>query len=582
VPQVANPSSALAALVLILGLGTAGCRSSEPSPGGTPSNPSGPKRGGELVVSVRSDASTYNRYVPAGAGATTDVITLLTQARLARVNRATDELEPWLAERWTPSADGLTYTITLRPGVTFSDGTPLTSADVLFSFRAVYDPKVASTLASSLSIRGKPLEVSAPDASTVVIRLPEAFAPGLRLLDNLPILPKHKLEAALDAGTFAEAWTASKPLSDVVGLGPFVLAEHVSGQRIVFTRNPRYFRRDPSGVQLPYLDRITAVVVPDQNTEALRLEASEIDLMANGDIRPQDHAAFKRLADQGRLKMIDVSAGLDPDFLSFNLRPERLTARRAPWLARREFRQAISCGVDRQVIINTVYLGAAVPLYGPITPGNSRWYSRDAPSCATDREKARQLLAAAGLTDRNGDGVLDDGDGKPVRFSILTQAGHNRERVSTVLQEQLRQLGIGVDVVGLDPKGLFQRWSKGDYDAIYFALQASSTDPALNADFWLSSGDFHFWNPGQQTPATPWERRIDELMHQQATASDLAQRQKAFAEVQKIMGEELPSIYFVAPKVTLAVSPRVVNPTPAPQLPQLLWSADNLASSGAK
>src|SRR5262249_8961619 len=144
------------------------------------------------------------------------------------------------------------------------------------------DPKVASTLASSLSIHGKPLEVSAPDASTVVIRLPEAFAPGLRLLDNLPILPKHKLEAALDAGTFADAWTASKPLTDVVGLGPFVLAEHVSGQRIVFTRNPRSFRRDQAGVQLPYLDRITAVVVPDQNTEALRLEATEIDLMANG------------------------------------------------------------------------------------------------------------------------------------------------------------------------------------------------------------------------------------------------------------------------------------------------------------
>ena len=204
----------------------------------------------------------------------------------------------------------------------------MTSADVLFSFRAAYDPRVASPLASALAVHGKPLDVTAPDARTVVVRFPEPFAPGLRLLDSLPIVPRHKLEAALDAGQFQTAWVPSKPLTDVVGLGPFTLAEHVAGQRLVFARNPHYFRRDAGGVQLPYLDRLTLAVVPDQNTEALRLEASEIDLMSNGDIRPQDYAAFKRLADEGRLRMIEVSVALDPDFLSFNLRPARLAARR--------------------------------------------------------------------------------------------------------------------------------------------------------------------------------------------------------------------------------------------------------------
>jgi len=510
------------------------------------------------------------------------VVTLLTQATLVRVNRVTDELEPWLAERWSSSSDGLTYTVTLRDGLRFSDGEPLTSADVVFSFRAAYDPAVSSMLASALTVHGKPLEVSAPDPRTVVVRLPEPFAPGLRLLDNLPVLPRHKLEPALTAGQFSNAWVPSKPLADVVGLGPFVLAEHVAGQRLVFTRNPHYFRRDASGLQLPYLDRLTLAVVPDQNAEALRLEASEIDLMTNGDIRPQDYAAFKRLADQRRLKLIDVSVGLDPDFLSFNLRPSRLAGRRAPWMARKEFRQAISCGVDRQAIINAVYLGSAVPLYGPITPGNRRWYAPDAPACATDRERARQLLATAGLSDRDGDGMLEDAVGKPARFSLMTQAGHIRERVSAVLQEQLRQFGIAVDVIALDPGGIFQRWKAGDYDAIYFGLQASSTDPALNPEFWLSSGPYHFWNPGQSTPATPWERRIDELMREQTTAPDLSRRQRAFAEVQRILGEELPSIYFVAPRVTLATSPRVLNATPAPQIPQLLWSADTLASGASR
>ena len=578
-PVVAGPLLALRIAGLLVCLSVYwGCRSPEPPPiSGTGSTPA---RGGELLATIRSEPATYNRYVPAGAAAATDVVTFLTQARLIRVNRATDELEPWLAEGWTVSPDNQTYTITIRPDLKFSDGQPMTSADVLFSFRAAYDPGVGSLLGSALSVHGKPLDVTAPDARTVVVKFPEPFAPGLRLLDSLPILPKHTLGAALDAGQFQTLWVPSRPVSEVVGLGPFQLVEHVAGQRLVFARNPHYFRRDAAGVQLPYLDRVTLAIVPDQNAEALRLEAAESDLMSNGDIRPQDHAAFRRLADEGKLRMITVSVALDADFLSFNLRPARLTNdydKRAPWLARKEFRQAISCAVDRQAIVNTVYLGAAEPLFGPITPANRRWFAGVEPACKSDVARARQLLAAAGLTDRNNDKMLDDAAGNPARFSILTQAGHLRERVSSMLQEQLRQLGIAVDIVALDPAGLRQRWMAGDYDAIYFGLQTSTTDP--DPDFWLSSGPYHFWNPGQAAPATAWEARINELMREQSTVADLSRRQNAFKEVQQIFADELPSIYFVAPRVTIATTPRVLNPIAAPLAPHLLWSADTLAAA---
>jgi peptide/nickel transport system substrate-binding protein len=566
----------LLSIVCISLLFSTGCRSSD-APASAPVASSLPASGGDLVASIRSEPATYNRLLPNGQSAATEVVTLLTQARLARVNRATDELEPWLAEAWTLAADGLTYTVTLRPDIKFSDGQPFTSADVLFSFAVVYDQAVNSSLAEALKVNGRPLEVSARDARTVTLRFPEMFAPGLRLLDNLPILPKHRLEGAFAKGELATMWSPSRPLTEVVGLGPFVITEHVAGQRLVFARNPHYFRRDAKGIQLPYLDRLTLAVAPDQNTEALRLEASEIDLMTNADIRPQDYSAFKRLADQGRLRLMDVSVGLDPDFLSFNLRPARAAHRRAPWMMRREFRQAISCGVDRQAIVNTVYLGAAVPIYGPITPGNKRWYAADAPTCPVDRDKARAMLATVGLADKNGDGLLEDEAGGPARFSIITHAGHLRERVSSVLQEQLRQLGLQIDVVSLDPNGIRQRWLAGDYDAIYFGLQSSSTDPSLTPEFWVSSGPLHFWNPSQKTPATPWEQRIDELMGEVASSPDMAARTRAFAEVQKILGEELPSIYFVAPRISLATTTRVVNATPAPQIPQLLWSADTLA-----
>lgn len=562
------------AVIAVALLGASACRGNDPAR--SPASAS-PARGGELVASTRSEPATYNRFAPNGAHAAIELVTLLTQARLVRVNRVTDDLEPWLAEKWSLADDGVSYTVTLRDGVTFSDGHPLSSADVLFSFRAAYDPAVRSALDAALRIAGRPLAVSAVDGRTIVIKFPAPFAAGLRLVENLPILPRHALEPTLANGTFASAWSPATPLSEIVGLGPFVMTEHVAGQRLVFARNPRYFRKDPGGVQLPYLDTLTLAVVPDQNTEALRLEAGEIDLMANADIRPQDHAAFKRLAAQGRLKMYDVGVGLDPDFLSFNLRDEHARKRPAPWLRRKEFRQAISCGVDRQAIVNAVYLGAAVPIHGPVSPDNKRWFAAIPPDCTFDREHARRMLSGLGLVDRNADGVLDDAAGRPVRFSIMTQAGHLRERVSAVLQEQLRQIGVAVDIVALDPGGLFKRWSAGDYDAAYFGLQASSRDPALNADFWMSAGPFHFWNPGQVKPATPWEARIDALMHEQAIAPDPARRQQAFAEVQRIFGDELPSIYFVAPRVTVATSPRVTGALPALQVPHLLWNADSLA-----
>jgi peptide/nickel transport system substrate-binding protein len=545
------------------------------SPNG-PASDSPPLAGGALIASLRSEPATYNRYVDATAAG--DLLATLTQAALVRVNRATDQLEPWLAESWTQSDDGLTYTIKLRQGITFSDGVPFTSADVLFSFRALYDPQAKDGgLASAAHVSDQPLKVEAPDATTVVVRFPAPFAPGLRLIDTLPMLPRHRLQAALDAGGFAKAWGPSTPLSEIAGLGPFVLKEHVAGQRMVFSRNPHYWRKDDRGTPLPYLDTLTILIIPDQNTEAIRVEAGEVDVMSNGDIRPEDHARFKRVSQQGKLRLLDVGVGLDPNLLWFNLTQATAKDPRASWLRQKAFRQAVSCAVDRQRIADAIYFGAAEPVFGPVTSANRTWYASVRPVCEHDLAKTRALLASVGLLDRDADGVLEDASGKPARFSILSQAGHIRGRTATVLQEQLRQVGLGVDVVTLDPGGLRERWLKGDYDTIYFGVQASATDPALHQQFWLSSGIYHFWNPSQATPATDWERRIDDLIGQLSVSPQLAERQRLFADVQRILADELPAIYFVAPKVTLAVSARVANPQPAPQIPQLLWSADTLA-----
>ena len=271
-----------------------------------------------LVSTIRTEPRTFNRH--AGRDSILEQFTHLTQARLVRIDRRTQELQPWLAESWTLSPDNLTYTLKLRPGITFSDGVPFTSADVLFSFRGVYDEKTDSALNEAMRVGGKPLEVSAPDASTVVVTFPTTFGPGIRLLDNLPILPRHKLEAALNAGTLGDAWGVSTAPSEMPGLGAFVLEAYEPGQRLVFVRNPRYWRRDDKGGRLPVLDKLTLEIVPDQNAEVLALQTGKSDF-AQTEVRPEDYAALKRAADGGKLVITDLGAGLDADSFWLNLRP---------------------------------------------------------------------------------------------------------------------------------------------------------------------------------------------------------------------------------------------------------------------
>ena len=560
-----------AALLVVTFLAGSACDRSAPPPANTAASP---VRGGSLTASIRSEPATFNRFAPNGNQAPVDALTRLVHASLVRVNRVTGEPEPWLAERWTVSPDGRTITLTLRDGVTFSDGAPFTSADVAFTFQALYDPAVGSSLASGVAVQRKPLQVSAPDPRTVVVTLPSPFAPGVALLDNVPIFPKHLLQPALDARTFGTAWGVTTAPASMAGLGPFVIAEYVPGQRMTFARNPRYWRKDASGTSLPYLDRIVMeFLTGGQDAEMLRLQAGTVDVMAVADVRPEDISALRRLRDEGAVQLIDVGVSVDPNVLWFNLTPGNAAVKTKPYLQRAEFRQAISYAVDRSAIVNTVFLGAAEPVYGPITAGNKTWYSSSAPTFPHDRARAKALLAGIGLTDRNGDGMLDDEKGRPVRFSILTQARHIRERTATMVQEQLRLAGIAVDVVALDPASLFGRFGAGDYESIYYGFQASSFDPAMNLDLWLSGGSAHVWNLGAPEP---WEKAIDALMERQIAAPTLAERQQLLRKAEQIFAENLPQIYFVAPKVTVAMSRRVGGAVPVLLDPKILWNAESL------
>ena len=528
-------------------------------------------------MTVRTEPQSFSWYTHHDA--TLDVVTILTHGKLVRINRVTQELEPALAESWTRSPDGLTYTLKLRSNVRFSDGHPFTADDVVFSVGAAYDPKAGIQMRGDMLVAGRPVVATATAPDTVVLAFPAPFAPGLRIFDPLPILPKHKLETALKAGTFANAWTLSAPVTEVVGLGPFVLSDFRPGQRMVFARNEHYFKKDANGVQLPYLDRIVMDIVPDQNAQRLRLETGQSDMQTD-EIRPEDYAGIKRAADAGRLQLFDLGEGLVPDSLWINLRPGAFgNDPRASWLQSEQLRHAISLAVDRRAFADTVYLGAGAPVFGPITPANKKWHSTAVPHTPHDPARAREMLALAGLIDRNGDGIVEDARGSQGRFSLSTQKGRSSlERGAVLIRDDLRKIGLVVDIVPMEGNALVQRLqSSQGYEAVYFQLPFSDTEPAALQEYFLSSGGFHVWHYGQKKPATDWEQRIDELMARYATSLDPAEQKKAFDEVQAVFADHLPVIHFAVPRVFIAASARTLNLMPAVLRPQLLWSADTIA-----
>jgi peptide/nickel transport system substrate-binding protein len=532
-----------------------------------------PRTGGLIVATVRAEPRSFNRFIFGDTTAAT--IEMLTLARLVRINPLTREVEPWLAET-VDTTDQRRYRLHLRNGVQFSDGTPFTAADVVFTFKALYDPKVDSILANALKFEGKEIAVEPIDDHTVALTFPSLYGPGLRVLDNLPILPRHRLEPALTAGTFRDAWGVTTPPNEIVGLGPFKLHAYRPGERLEFERNPHYWRTDEHGTRLPYADRVTLDIVPNQSAETLRLESGQADVVS-GELQPDEVPAFRKMASQGRVQLFELGPGLDADFLWFNLKSGGPSTAR-PWLAKRELRQAISYAVDRQQFVNTVFLGAGTPIYGPVTPANKVWFAPEVPGVPHDLEKARALLESIGLTDRNHDGRLETSDGTPAKFTLFTQKGRPlRERAAAFLKEDLRKIGFDVEVTALEFPALVDRVMHGAYDAVYFGFAASDTDPAVNLDFWLSSGAFHVWNPGQETPSTPWEKQIDTLMHQQMQTTNLQERKRLFAEVQRIFATEIPVLCFAAPNVIVATSSRLVNAHPALFQPIVLWSADTLA-----
>ena len=535
--------------------------------------------GGRLVISLRAEPKTLNPLTAADAPSR-EVIGAM-QADLVHINRATQLTEPALAKSWKISSDGLQYTLTLRQGLRFSDGHPLDADDVLFTYRVYLDENVHATQRDLLIVGGKPIAVRKVDAQTLVFQLAKPYGVEERLFDGLAILPRHLLEKPYQEGKLAQLWTPSTPPNEWAGVGPFRLKEYVPGQKLVLARNPYYWKTDTKGNRLPYLDELVFLFVPSADAQVLRFQSGETDIITR--LGAENFSVLSR--QQPRDTMADAGPGLEYNFLFFNLndlgeKSSTDLARKQKWFREVKFRQAISAAVDRDAIVRLVYQGRGAALWGPVTPGNRRWVDTAIPHSPRSLEHARTLLREAGFSwsTSNGESTLVDPDGKPVEFSILTSSSNaDRTKMATLLQDDLKQLGMRVQVVPLEFRSLIDRVTQTkQYDACLLGLASFDADPNSDLNVWLSSGGTHLWNPSQSHPSTPWEAEIDRLMEQQLVTPGFDQRKKLYDRVQEILAENQPMIFLASPDILVGAKNSIANLHPAVLEPYVLWNVEQL------
>ena len=533
--------------------------------------------GGQLVVNQRAEPKTLNP-VTAVDSVSLEVLKCTT-ADLIHIDRATQRAEPALARKWIVSPDGRRYTLSLRRGIRFSDGHAFDADDVLFSFRVYLDDTVRSSQRDLLTIGGQPMGVRKIDPYTVQFDLAEPYASAERLFDGVAMLPRHLLETSFTEGRLANAWSLATPAAQMAGLGPFRFKEYVPGERTVLERNPYYWKADRAGNRLPYLDRLAFMLVASDDAQAIRFQTGEADVASR--LTAENFGVLEKAAQRASYTLFDLGAGLDYSFLFFNLNDLgpalRETSRKQTWFRQVAFRQAISMAIDRDAIVRLVYRGRATALWGHVPPGNKVWINRSIPQPARSLDGARRLLRTSGFS-WTPQGTLIDARGEAVEFSILTNTGNTeRAGMATVIQDDLKQLGMSVHVVTLELRAMVDRLLKThDYEACVLGLGNPDANPNAEMNVWLSSGGTHLWNPEQSRPATPWEAEIDGLMRRQLTTLDAGARKRLYDRVQELVAHNVPMIFLASPNVLIGASKELGNFRPVVLDHRTLWNVEEL------
>ena len=489
-----------------------------------------PTRGGTLIMAIQSTPRHLNPAVQSG------IATGQPGAQLFAAPLRYDEdwnPQPYLAESWEISDDGLRVTLHLVKGATFHDGAPITSKDVAFSISTVQANHPFKTMFAPV------VSVDTPDDYTAVINLSQPHPALLLAMSSqlLAIIPEHVY------GDGQNPKTHPANFENVVGSGPFKLVEFVRDQHIILERNENFFIEGR-----PYLDRIVIRIIKDGAARTIALENGEVQLSAF-EANPRD---IKRMAKNPNLVATPEGyAAIGPiAWVAFNTKREPVSDVRV--------RQAIAYAIDRNFILNALFLGTAQEARTGIHPG-SPFYEPDVATYDLDIDKANQILDEAGYA-RGEDGM---------RFKLTIDYGWASIKApAEYLKPQLKKIGIDV-TVRASPD--FPTWSKRisnyDFDMTWDVV-FNWGDPAIGVHRTYQSSNIKpgvIWSNTQQYE----NGRVDELLELAGKEVDPVKRRALYSEFQKIVAQELPVYWaYTLPYHTIS-STKVGNP------PRGIWATSS-------
>ncbi|ARV61348.1 peptide ABC transporter substrate-binding protein [Nostocales cyanobacterium HT-58-2] len=512
---------------------------------------------------------------------------LFTTEGLTTLNGITGKIDPALAESWKISDDKKQITFTLRDGLKWSDGEPLTADDVIFTYQdIIFNPKIPTDWKDGLKIgsSGAFPKIRKIDNRRVEFLFPEPFSPFLYTTagsstNSVGILPKHILEDNVKSNDakgnpqFLSTWGTGTDPKKIVVNGPYQIESYTPSQRVVFRRNPYYWRKDSQGHQLPYVERIVWQIIESTDTMILQFRSGGLDTV---EISPENFSLLKKGEKLGKFTVYNGGPRFTTTYIAFNLNKGRrqngqpvVDPIKSRWFHTLAFRQAVAHAINRKAMLTNIFRGIGTLQNSPIEI-QSPFYTppgQDVKVYDYNPEKAKELLLNAGFK-YNARNELLDADGNRVRFTFFTNA-ENKTRVTmgAQIKQDLSNIGIQVDFNPISFNTLTDKLANTFDWECYLLGFIGGPEPHDGANIWSPEGGLHTFNQKPQAgreqligwEVADWEAEIGRLYIKAAQEFDEAKRKEIYAQTQRLAQKYLPYIYLVNPLSLAAVRDRIEN-----------------------
>jgi peptide/nickel transport system substrate-binding protein len=379
---------------------------------------------------------------------------------------------------------------------------------------------------------------------------------------------KRRYAPMVANGTFGGSMSADAGPADIVSTGPWMFGSYSRGERVILKRNPYYWRKDAAGQSLPYLDELVMLLARNFDTQFLQFQNGELDhyhCYRGG----KDVAALRPVQEKDNFTLHQLGPEVGDAFLTLNMNLDAAAKGKIPeykvkWFRDTRFRQAISYAIDRAAIVRNIYRNLAYPQFATDSVGLGPFDTPVAP-IRQDIPKAKALLAEMGLMDRDGDGIIEDGQGHKVQFTIVTNSGNTaRVDMCVYLATDLSKLGMEVNSLPMEFNLIIDKLDVShDWEAIVISF-TSMWDPHWGSNFWKSDSTNHLWWPEQKKPSFDWEKRLDDIFEQGIQELDPVKRKKIYEEVTRISYDVQPVIFLAVRERIDAVRNRFGNLFPSP------------------